>query len=212
MDLFWQTQKNKLIEIGFKFSQVEKQRLALVQDIQHRLEETIEIYFNPETIQFEKQALSAESIKIKGRFDRFDLMSDDNSFVLFDYKSAQNTGTHMAKSWLKYNEYQLLLYSLCIEKAFGYKSLGALYYFYKNYEHHMGYVLEQDFNYKKSLRLKKNSVMSQDEFSNIKTDFLNQLKVIFDRLEANNFRAMPIDEKECQTCDWRKLCRAPHLN
>ena len=212
MDLFWQIQKNKLIEIGYKFSQVEKQRLALVQDVQHRLEETIEVYFNPDIIQFEKQPLSEKSIKIKGRFDRLDLTEEKNSFILFDYKSSQSAGTHMAKSWLKYNEYQLLLYSMCIEKAYGYESLGALYYFYKNYDHHVGYVLEQDFNYKKSLNLKKNSLMSGNDFSIIKNDFLNQLKNLFSNLDSNNFKTSPVDEKECQTCDWRKLCRAPHLN
>ena len=177
----------------------------------HRLEETIEIYFNPESIQFEKQPTSNKSIKIKGRFDRFDLIND-NSFVLFDYKSAKSAGTHMAKSWLKYNEYQLLIYSLCIEQAYGYKSLGALYYFYKNYEHHVGYILEQDFEYKKSLSLKKNSVITEVDLLNVKTDFLNELKNLFERLELSNFKTSPVDEKECQTCDWRKLCRAPHLN
>ena len=212
MDLFWLTQKNKMIDIGVKFSQVEKQRLALVSDISHHLEQTIEIYFNPDDIQFEKQPDSARSIKIKGRLDRFDLLNKDNSFVLFDYKSSKNTGAHMAESWLKYNEYQLLLYSLCVEKAYGYKALGALYYFYKNYEHNVGYVLEKDFDYKKSLTLKKNTLISEEDLSVIKNDFLNQLKSLFDRLAQNNFKTSPVDEKECQSCDWRKLCRAPHLN
>ncbi len=212
MDLFWLTQKNKMTDIGVKFSQVEKQRLALVSDVSHHLEHTIEIYFNPDEIQFESQPQSKRSIKIKGRLDRFDLLKADNSFVLFDYKSSKNAGTHMAGSWLKYNEYQLLLYSLCVEKAYGYKVLGALYYFYKNYEHNVGYVLEKDFDYKKSLNLKKNTLMSEEDLLVLKNDFLNQLKTLFDRLTENNFKTSPVDEKECQTCDWRKLCRAPHLN
>ena len=212
MDLFWLTQKNKMIDIGLKFSQVEKQRLGLVSDVSHHLEQSIEICFNPDEIQFEMQPQSARSIKIKGRLDRFDLLSKDNSFVLFDYKSSKNAGTHMAESWLKYNEYQLLLYSLCVEKAYGYKALGALYYFYKNYEHNVGYVLEKDFDYKKSLTLKKNTLISEEDLSVVKTDFLNHLKILFDRLAQNDFKTSPVDEKECQTCDWRKLCRAPHLN
>lgn len=221
MDLFWLTQKNKMIDIGFKFSQVEKQRLAMTSDVSHHLEQTVEVYFNLEDLQFEKQQSEKKSaeqnqlkkmIKIKGRLDRFDLLTQENSFILFDYKSAKNSGTHMAKSWLKYNEYQLLLYSLCIEKAYGYQALGALYYFYKNYEHHTGYVLDQDFDYKKSLTLKKNTSISKDDLAVIKSEFTDQLKKLFDRLLENHFKTNPLDEKECQNCDWRKLCRAPHLN
>lgn len=208
-DLFWDIQKNKLIHLSKKFHEFE---------IQHKLAFTSQtelellVYYDLNARKF--TALKpAEGIAVKGRIDRADKFSNGNYYIIYDYKSSA-AHNHNYTKWLSEYEFQLLIYVLAFEAAYAgdIPVRGALYYLYKSFDLSKGYVdTEIGMNH---FKLSKNnkSLVSPEEQAALKEEFIQFISEIFLRLNQGWFQALPFKTEICEDCDWRKLCRAPHLN
>ena len=62
------------------------------------------------------------------------------------------------------------------------------------------------------VEVKKNMKCETPQLDSLLSDFKSVLNEIFQKLKTFDFTASPADKDICTSCDWRRLCRAPHLN
>ena len=153
------------------------------------------------------------AILIKGRLDRLDKVAD-NAFSIIDYKASFFKKTNY-KTWLKNSELQLGLYALMIKnnclEGFSGDVASAVYLGIKEMERNKGFLLEEyngsahDVNNRSSHKM--NIAQQKDFFQDIQKEIA---QIIFLILQGN-FLPHPWDKSLCQTCQWRNVCKAPHL-
>jgi CRISPR/Cas system-associated exonuclease Cas4 (RecB family) len=134
--------------------------------------------------------------------------------VLLDYKSSTG-GISAHGSWLKNHELQLLFYMWVLEKGLlenitG-EVLGVFYYVFKNFER-KGFRIEDRAGllYPAPKRKDKNATAEMKE--QYLTEFSKLLMATLDRIRQGEIQPQPAEFKICTTCEWRRQCRAPHLN
>jgi ATP-dependent helicase/nuclease subunit B len=197
-DLFWGIQKNKFIQIGFRFSENEKKRLG-ADSLQHLLE----FDFMLPILEFQ----------IKGRIDRIDIDPQTNEQLIYDYKRTDSTSNFHHDKWISEKEYQMLFYLLALaDKAEVSKIRGAVYYFYQKLKVNKGLYIQGNAQFDEQIEVKKNMKCETGQLETLLSDFKVLLKDVFQKLKTFDYTAQPEDTDICQTCDWRRLCRAPHLN
>lgn len=211
LDVFWVPHKEKLLAIGLKFITAEKNRLAQFTTLRHKTEEIIQIYYDLEKFEFKKDLPSGKHFLIRGRLDRLDIDEKTCQGMVIDYKSGANSSTSSADKWVDNSEFQLLIYSLAVEQVLGIKSVGAVYYFYKNLEHKLGYQLSSNNVFLDYVQLGRNTAIEKEKQSEIFADFNSKMKEIFQNIENNFFMVNPTDEDLCKRCEWVETCRVKNL-
>lgn len=152
------------------------------------------------------------SVPVSGRIDRVD-QDDLGRYMVIDYKSSAGQLRNFG-SWIKNNELQLLFYSLCIEQGLtdlpANEVLGAFYFILSKMQRQKGFRNSTGVGI--LYEPHRSTEIDRDTLEGLYSELKQKLSITFDRIQAGQFQAAPDDFKICQTCDWRKLCRAPHLN
>ena len=213
-DLLWYIQKNKLLQIAFKFLSFEsdrkKENLAAVVKA---TEASFEMRFDLESKNFVPLDFQTnKSVLIKGRVDRVD-QSGESEIVVYDYKSKTADLKNHA-DWLKAGEFQLLLYLIACESYLypGKNVIASVYYDYRKFETHKGFITESYQNgFLEPATRKRKSLSDEESKTELISEFSKTLDQMFLKLENFDFSAIPVDQKICNSCNWSKLCRAPHM-
>ncbi len=208
-DLFWNIQKAKMLVLAqkfFEFENVHKEKFKTHAEVD------IEFFFDFDSKSFTKSAVS-NGLTIKGRIDRVDQSIQEKYYLIYDYKSSAGKITNY-KKWMSEYEFQLLVYTLALETVYADQIpvKGALYYLYKSFDLSKGFV-HTDVGMQHFGLSKNNGSLSDDQTNqDLKVEFINFIASVFETLQKGLFKAQPFKTDICNDCDWRKLCRAPHLN
>ena len=200
-DHFWSFHQAKLLKLAEKFCQFEK---------------SFRNHFPQQKVVALEQRLSFQwqGFSWTGSIDRIDGTSDDQRRWIYDYKSS-GTGLTSWKSWLKNHQWQLLFYTWVLEhplisQAEKVEVVGALYYILKDFQQKKGFVCASNSQGFSNVYAKA-SVLSQDEKKEVLEKFEQDLIHVLEKIQQGHYLPLPADIKECSTCHWRALCRAPHL-
>jgi ATP-dependent helicase/nuclease subunit B len=155
-----------------------------------------------------------QDVSISGQIDRID-QSTEGDLIILDYKNSKSQlkGAHQ---WLANNNIQMLFYIWALQQSWiqnlkG-EVLAALYYVVKDFDRTIGLesVESRDGFYKPST--KKKQRLSPDQWTKLMKDFEAFLSQTLNQMKAGDIKPVPFDEEICSNCDWRKVCRAPHLS
>jgi RecB family exonuclease len=180
----WQPFRERWVRLGKKFIQFESESiLPLIKSTRGT-----EIEFKAEI----------HGRSWKGTIDRVDELKDGSLRVL-DYKASEKS--YSIKSWQKNQHFQLAFYSWLLKKGLinGFpagQELSASYYVYKNFRLH-----PTDSGAESREYLEQHIQWAEGEVSNF-----------VEKLNSGLYPAKPKEVKTCESCNWRTLCRAPHLD
>lgn len=207
-EAYWAIQKKKLISVASRFYKLEKERSAFYSSY---TEEEFIFYFDAKTTSFTKTA-SEDHVQFKIRIDRYDKHREKQYLVIYDYKSS-SAQTKNYGVWLENKQIQLLLYIMCLELYQTQAEMvkGALYYQTKELKYNKGLIKKDiaiaDFGFNS-----RNKCLIEDEvLENLKSEFMKIVKDSIEMIQRGEFKALPFDTEICTNCNWRTLCRAPHL-
>lgn len=209
----WTPLKKRHVQLGLRFLDFEKRwREEFKKTRTVGREKRFEFYLDPKTEEIHRDAQD-NCFRISGQIDRVDA-DGDGHLVVVDYKSSAG-GISAHASWLKNHELQLLFYMWVLEKGLmedvqG-EVIGLFYYVFRNFER-KGFKVEDLAGtlYPASKRKDKNATYEAKE--RYLTEFSQILMTTLDRIKNGECDAKPADYKTCTTCEWRRQCRAPHLN
>ena len=150
-----------------------------------------------------------------GRIDRIDSDGKGN-FAIYDYKSSL-TNVSQYGSWLKNNRIQLLLYAMAVENGLtifdAQPVVAALYYsarpLGRDYGFKMAGVDQRLFS---SDDRRRRNLVAPEERAKLFEEARGLVRKAVDGIRAGRFAPEPRDTKGCMECQWRSLCRAPHLS
>jgi len=209
----WETQKERFISIGQTFFKFEKEWKSKFPESKiYSREEPFKVYWNQKLKCLEADP-SEESFTLRGRIDRIDKIGE-NKYVLLDYKSSSN-GLRNYGSWIKNGELQLGIYSLVFETKPENKSsevIGSVYYDIKSFKRETGYLLEDFDGRAFDVGKRRGHKIDSEGLAELRKSILSEVSELVSGIENQRFLPEPNDEKSCNRCQWRSLCRAPHLN
>ncbi|MEN0058291.1 MAG: PD-(D/E)XK nuclease family protein [Bdellovibrio sp.] len=209
----WTPLLKKHIQLGLRFLDFEKKWRQEFQKARTvAREQRFQFYLDPETEEI-LQEERPHCFRISGQIDRID-GNGEGDFIIVDYKSS-SAGISAHGSWLKKRELQLLFYMWVLEKGLiaevqG-EVIGLFYYVFRTFER-KGFRLEDRAGelYSLPARRDKNATLETKERYLI--EFSQILMTTLERIKNGECQARPADFKTCVTCEWRRQCRAPHLN
>lgn len=212
----WQPLKKKHIQLGLRFLNFEKKwRQEFHKTRTLGREVRFEFYLDPKTEEIHTEA-RPQTFRISGQIDRIDT-NGEGHLVVLDYKSsAGNISAH--GSWLKKNELQLLFYMWVLEKSLMTEIkgevIGLFYYVFRTFDR-KGFKIDElaassSALYPPSKRKDKNANFEAKE--RYLAEFSQVLMGTLDRIARGEVNTEPADSKTCSSCEWRRQCRAPHLN
>jgi ATP-dependent helicase/DNAse subunit B len=148
-----------------------------------------------------------EAMKISGQIDRVDLASD-NTLIAYDYKLSTGSSTDDMRSG---RSLQLPIYLEALEKLIlpDHAIAGGGYYIIRggNERRNKGLHRAQAVQYSK-LNAKVNSVVSEDEWQQIRSEVIAKIWDFLDHIRAGDFKVNPSEkEKTCRFCDFAAVCR-----
>ena len=89
--------------------------------------------------------------------------------------------------------------------------VAAFYFDVQTWDRGKGFAMDDE-----SINLfpkKRGSCIDQDEYNSLMSEFESVLKSVTDSISSGRLWPSPENkESSCNQCDWRSLCRAPHLN
>jgi RecB family exonuclease len=154
-------------------------------------------------------------MEFKGQIDRVD-EDANHKLLILDYKSSGN-GLNSHNLWLKNNQLQLGLYMQSIQQGMTQPPLpskdivAAQYYIMKDFSRTKGLVLQGEADQLIRVSQRSKSKMEVGEFEIFSDQLKSYVKALFDRMENGEWIPRPRTEEICTRCQWRGLCRAPHL-
>ena len=211
---FWQLEKPRHLQLITRFIQAEKEwRKQYPHTKPVALEQSIEGFITPQddTILLTAKAVNEDSLAFRGKIDRVD--EDPQGYLgLIDYKASKSAGILSFKNWAGNDQFQLALYAMVIEEGVieGWldRKVGAAFYlFLKDQQRGQGFVLDACAN-----SFMATKPVSEDDKQAVWQEMKSSIAAALRHLKEGDFRPIPKDIKLCETCDWRLLCRAPHLS
>lgn len=199
-DGLWQAQKKKMVKLCQRFIQFEKEwRIKHPQIKNTKTEVSWKGEFN--------------GTNFRGRIDRVDI-SAKNEMIVLDYKlsGSQLKGAHQ---WIENGSLQMLFYIYAIENGWVEDLEGevvaAFYFVVKNFSRETGFELDEEIPGFFQASKKRNQKYTAEKKAVLKNEFETLVKDLTTRIQNGEIKPKPADEKICVTCEWRRLCRAPHL-
>ncbi len=209
----WTPLKKKHIQLGLRFLDFEKRwREEFKKTRTIGREKRFEFYLDPQSGDISTEARD-NCFRISGQIDRID-SDGGKQLVVVDYKSSSG-GISAHGSWLKNRELQLLFYMWVLEKGLVQdiqgEVIGLFYYVFRNFER-KGFKVDDlaGVLYPANRRKDKNATFEAKE--RYLTEFSQILMTTLGRIKNGECDAKPADFKTCTSCEWRRQCRAPHLN
>ena len=147
-----------------------------------------------------------ETIKISGQIDRVDV-ARDNTVVAYDYKLSTGASRYDITSG---RSLQLPIYLEALEKLIlpDQPIAGGGYYIIRGAQdrRNKGLYRASQLDY---LQLRaRNSVFSEDDWQQIRSQVIAKIWEFLDRMRAGDFRVDPSERlKTCRFCDYRSLSR-----
>ncbi|MCB0389881.1 MAG: PD-(D/E)XK nuclease family protein [Bdellovibrionales bacterium] len=156
-----------------------------------------------------------KGIVFRGSIDRIDV-DEENYAVVLDYKSSKNQLSNY-NNWLENDQIQLSIYAYLVEKGFTglgkpLKVFGMGYIAAKDCERNKGLWCEEADNKLFTINNRSRNSMTKQELSIYWEKVKNRVYELVEKISEGEFQPLPKDIKECGKCNWRKICRAPHLN
>lgn len=207
-EAYWSVQKNKLLQLASKFHKFEIQRLEI---FSAKTELSAQVYFDIDQNEF-TVAKPRSGFVFNIRIDRVDTHKTKKYSVIYDYKSSGYQVSNY-NTWLSEHQYQMLLYIIAAQLCFQNDApiAGALYYQFKNFDIKKGLIAEDIAISDFGLSKRNKSLIADDKLLDLKHEFIKNISEVLKSLSEFNFSNAPQDFETCKNCDWRKLCRAPHL-
>lgn len=210
----WSGQKKKFMKMIDNFLVFEKEFQSKFPDIKEQYQEKdFEIYIDTETGAISKEKTES-SVVLRGRIDRVDVDQKEFACVIVDYKFDSSSKFNHNK-WLEENELQLVLYSMAVEKGALGKQLdvlGAVYYGFKKIDREKGFLTLEADGYMYNVSPQRAHKITHEQKLELYTRAQEAVKTTLQSMKAGDYNPNPSDVTLCKTCNWRNLCRAPHLN
>lgn len=198
-------QKQKMVR---KFLAVEKERRSQFPQIRIAArEQGFEV-----KLSLDEFAVGSD-VLFRGKIDRIDV-DQENRVMIYDYKTSAGSWRHSG-SWIESNHLQLGMYSLIIEKGMipqfsESEVVSALYYSLKEMTADKGFKVESSRG-ELFLPDKKKNWISEENKEQLLQQFADLIKEILQKMKNGEIQPAPLDVKQCFSCEWSDLCRAPHL-
>ncbi|MGZ3722718.1 MAG: PD-(D/E)XK nuclease family protein [Bdellovibrionales bacterium] len=156
----------------------------------------------------------ASPVVISGRLDRVDV-DTQGRYSLIDYK-ATKTNLKNWQSWLSNRQIQLALYAQLLELGLMGLPQGAVasanYYVVRDSDRHFGFHVKDATSELYSSDDKHRNFIDAADKEELFKQLRMNIQDAITKIVAGNFNPAPLDSKDCPSCSWRTLCRAPHLN
>ncbi len=209
--VLWGATRSRMVKIAERFLEFERKWRQEFPDTRTVLRE------GPVSGAFAPRGNDA-TIEVTGRIDRVDANSR-GEYVVLDYKWSGGNALHNYTSWIENDELQLLFYSFCIEQ--GLTSLppgpvlGAFYYTIVNMEREKGFRDKNAIG-EGATRLygeaRGKSPLERPQIEKLYAQLKEKTADVIGRIQGGQFAPKPLDFETCHECNWRTVCRAPHLN
>lgn len=206
-DLFWEIQKTKFLKLAQKFISFESKR---VQHFRSEVEKDFTLHFDLKSKSFSLEPTQGDCFTFNLRIDRIDQSKTQRYYIVYDYKSGASA-LPTAKKFISQSQFQMLLYLSAVKLTVDDPSLikGALYYLYKSFDLSKGVIDKQIGQQDFELGSRNSSLV--DSLAELEQQFLEAISGLLETLNTGIFKTNPLEIKICSDCDWKKLCRAPHL-
>lgn len=212
---FWEIQRKKLIDIAKRFLKNEKEmrrRFVEMRTVGRELK--VEGYFDPSTGKFKKSKDNEEDILFKGKVDRVDMDASGNAIII-DYKSSDSS-LYSFGYWISTGFLQVPIYAAMIEAGLSDLGpapvVGGFYLNLKTMDRSYGFRRTEFAGTLFDLTGKAQGQVDEPEWKKFNQDLFEKLTLMVEQIKAGHFYANPRNPKECPQCQWKRLCRAPHLN
>ncbi len=231
----WNWQRKRYLNIAKDFINFERAWRKEYTDLTTEKGEVhVEGYIDSKTGEFLKSQKQA-AILFKGSIDRVD-KNKKGECVVIDYKFSKSSYRQW-KSWEKHNEWQLMFYSMAVEAGLAETDaqsvLGAVYFFvhpllrrdygFLNKEKTGGlfpdermkkeiYEVLKQKNKGMDYSKRESEYINEEELLVCQSQFKNYLVSTIAEINRGDFTPKPEKIADCDKCEWRNICRAPHLN
>jgi ATP-dependent helicase/nuclease subunit B len=201
----WAGIKRKYVALALRFLQFEKswfQQFPKSKIVGRELG----FEFQLEKMQFD--------VKFRGKVDRIET-DGEGHFAIVDYKSSAVAGS--IDKLIEQGKLQLFLYALALE-AGGVENLeagevlAAVYFDTKKMDRRAGFRCVDNSKNLLSVEDSKQNRLSAEKKISVLESAKARIGEMVTLISEQQFDPKPRDNKDCNTCDWRGLCRAPHLN
>lgn len=209
----WQPFRRKHVQIAKRFLENEKELRAKFPKTKTIGRETrFEFYLNPETKMISNEPAEGH-FRLSGLVDRID-SDQEGQLVLIDYKSSA-ASAYSHGTWISGNHIQLLMYMWVVEQELmgdirG-EVIGLFYYIFKNFEK-KGFRIDERAGALFPEPKRKAKGYDAETKSQYLAAFYELLLGTLKRIGDGELAPQPADISDCKKCEWRRLCRAPHLN
>lgn len=154
-----------------------------------------------------------QGLHFRGKIDRVD-QAEDGRYIVIDYKSS-DSGLSNYSSWIDKKEFQLYIYTLAIEMGWTElpkaDCIAAVYFDLKNMNRNKGFI-NKDVD-PLVYEIPPRTSVTADKIIELKSRCKIELERIIQKIKSGSFAPKPEDaEILCTSCEWNRLCRAPHLN
>ncbi len=163
---------------------------------------------NPEPLRLSRGTTKGiETLKISGQIDRVDV-ARDKTLIAYDYKLSSGASLEDIQSG---RSLQLPIYLEALEKLLltDHRIAGGGYYVIRggNERRNRGLHRAVALNYS-GINARVNSVMSDDDWQQIRADAIAKIWDFLDHMRAGQFYVNPSEKKKtCRFCDFAAVCR-----
>jgi ATP-dependent helicase/nuclease subunit B len=215
---FWKLEKERHFQFVVNFLELEK---AWRQQFPHTKIIATEAPFEgfvgvvDDKLLFSKEQNHSSQFPLKGKIDRVDQDSSGN-IGLTDYKTSKGANLKSLPNWAKNGQFQMPIYAWSVENGLAEgiparEAVVANYIFLKEKIKGSGFALKDHVQELADTSGKSKENVSREDKEKYFSEISDVMVDALDRIAQGNFPALPKSFDVCETCDWRTLCRAPHL-
>lgn len=210
----WPALCARQVKTAMRFLEIEKNwQKAHPRRQFHAPEAAWKISLDPKTGKFTPGEIENQ-IVIGGRIDR--LESDGQGhWVVIDYKSSGGSLKNHPR-WLEENALQLLFYMWAVENSaldgVDGEVFGAFYYVLRDMNRDKGLQIDEGGASLFPPSGRKTSGASRERKLELFAELEKKILEIVAHQAEGRYAPKPFRSDLCDTCEWRVLCRAPHLN
>lgn len=197
----------QMASLAIKFVRAEHHFRGIAQEKRSiEPEKSLKLWLNTELRSFDAQEKDIEFIVKIDRLER----NEKGEVILLDYKSSLN-GKRNQNLWKSHDELQLSFYISAVQSLGLGPVVGAYYYDLKEFSRSTGLTLQgasSDFTGPQV----KQTLVTKAEFEDRIDWAATRATEVSSQLFAGAYLPNPRENSECQSCRWRQICRAKHLN
>lgn len=174
-------------------------------------EAEFQVHFDPVTRTWSSSAGSG-TIAFRGKIDRID-GAPGKGLALLDYKSSSSAAQNVG-NWIKENKLQMGFYSWIVDQGFleslSGPVLAGTFWGLKTMDRSKGFQAQEGLGFLYGEEKPKNFARAQVE--NLWKEIREEIEKATLEIMEGRYLPSPRVLTLCDKCEWRGLCRAPHLN